>query len=875
MVQAEAAVEKLDSAEKDAVLNLLNTMDFGNTSVLQTFMQTDAGVVQITAILPSAFPAEQQMVLTSGADARVEVVGHVIHQASELTSGPIMVSTTSMTQDVAAKFKDSGISGLGSTLRSKPLSINLRRNDGSALTMKNLREPMGMVLKVNGEENVTCAYWDEEEHRWSIEGVTTIGTSNGELRCETTHLSIFAGVVMTVQFLQDAASIDCEITGSWSADGMAALFDSETTSKLLGSEWMSSAGGVCLFVALSLFLLAVAWAVHRQQRQDDEAVKDTVLNRSTGKADMTSESAVGACLQAVQSYRTGLELETLKALNGGVGPHRSRYSAGDDDSRGRRPSLQDMRRDSNAWDVSVRLQDLPQLKYFFQNYEISRHRRRSAEDFLDAPWPKRVLMMFKAVHSWLAVGRFNLFTTKCERICLIGFKLFTAAALNALTLSGMPVLPDCAVELGLAHFGFVEAMLVGLASACVADLLRLLQMVLRQRSGWLSWVVWLLLVALALFCCIAYLAIDGEHWLESTFSSLFQELLLQPLGLAMFLVTRASMALKNPEVVEVVVKKWVEAEEDVETSPGHQPQQVLQILPAAPARSSHARSSHARSSARVSAEEGDVALQLVGDSQSSKKREVLEAKSVAYQRAYESAIEEGLSKKEAKALAKEAFRMAQLEESPGELLLQEAKRHRMVEKSSAYHEAYKEAVEAGKSKDEAKATAKVAFQHANGGGSRPSSSGHQSSSSGLGSAEEMVSPPRRSTAPLGQFDVIMPSPGEMATVERKRKKKADQSSAYHEAYKKAVQDGSDQEEAKGKAMAAFHRSGSADVDFPMPMPGVVEDSHSGSGSSDGRAKKTDLARKGGIYREAYQRAIEQGMTEEEAQAIAKEAYRNA
>lgn len=431
----------------------------------------------------------------------------------------------------------------------------------------------------------------------------------------------------------------------------------------------------------------------------------------------------------------------------------------------------------------------------------------------------------------------------------------------------MPVLPDCAVELGLAPFGFVEAMLVGLASACVADLFGLLQMVLRQRSGWVSWVVWLLLMALALFCCIAYLATDGEHWLESTFSSLFQELLLQPLGLAMFLVTRASLALKNPEVVEVVVKKWVEVE-DVETSPGRQPQQVLQILPAAPA-----RSSHARSSARVSAQ-GDIALQLVGNSQSSQKREVLEAKSVAYQRAYESAIEEGLSKKEAKALAKEAFRMAQLEESPGELLLQEAKRHRMVEKSSAYHQAYKEAVEAGKSKDEAKATAKVAFQQANG-GSRPSSSCHQSSSSGLGSAEEIASPPRRSSAPLGQFDVIMPSPGEMATVERKRKKKADQSSAYHEAYKKAVQEGSDQEEAKGKAMAAFHRSGSADVELPLAMPGVIEDSHSGSGSSDGRARKTDLARKGGIYREAYQRAIEQGMREEEAQAIAKEAYRNA
>lgn len=46
--------------------------------VLQTFMQTDAGVVQITAVLPSAFPAEQQMVLTSGSDARVEATGRLL-----------------------------------------------------------------------------------------------------------------------------------------------------------------------------------------------------------------------------------------------------------------------------------------------------------------------------------------------------------------------------------------------------------------------------------------------------------------------------------------------------------------------------------------------------------------------------------------------------------------------------------------------------------------------------------------------------------------------------------------------------------------------------------------------------------------------------
>lgn len=96
------------------------------SEVLQTYLQTDTGTVQVTAILPAAFSEEQQMVLTSGSDARVEVwglglqvrhvcsschhktprhtscglglevVGHLIQQASEMTSGPIMVSMTSM-----------------------------------------------------------------------------------------------------------------------------------------------------------------------------------------------------------------------------------------------------------------------------------------------------------------------------------------------------------------------------------------------------------------------------------------------------------------------------------------------------------------------------------------------------------------------------------------------------------------------------------------------------------------------------------------------------------------------------------------------------------------------------------------------------------
>ena len=37
-------------------------------------------------------------------------------------------------------------------------------------------------------------------------------------------------------------------------------------------------------------------------------------------------------------------------------------------------------------------------------------------------------------------------------------------------------------------------------------------------------VLWLILVVWGLFCCFAYLATNGAHWLESSFASLFQDI---------------------------------------------------------------------------------------------------------------------------------------------------------------------------------------------------------------------------------------------------------------------------------------------------------------------------------------------------------------
>ena len=70
--------------------------------------------------------------------------------------------------------------------------------------------------------------------------------------------------------------------------------------------------------------------------------------------------------------------------------------------------------------------------------------------------------------------------------------------------------------------------------------------------------LWLLLSIGAFFCTFAYLSLGADRWLMSLAGSFLQELILLPLVTALLQVLRAGLALKNPEVLEVVVRKWVE-----------------------------------------------------------------------------------------------------------------------------------------------------------------------------------------------------------------------------------------------------------------------------------------------------------------------------
>ena len=74
--------------------------------------------------------------------------------------------------------------------------MSFRRPDGTVIPTSGLDPPLKIVI--DAEEAARCAFWDEEEAKWSSEDVATVSVANKSLVCSTSHLTIFGGVVEVI-----------------------------------------------------------------------------------------------------------------------------------------------------------------------------------------------------------------------------------------------------------------------------------------------------------------------------------------------------------------------------------------------------------------------------------------------------------------------------------------------------------------------------------------------------------------------------------------------------------------------------------------------------------------------------------------------------
>lgn len=171
------------------------------------------------------------------------------------------------TDDVRAESPESpgpgGARRLASALRSQPLSINFRAADGTRINVSDLSTPMRMTMMVD-DPSATCAFWDEATAQWSAKGVQTLPSKiPGVLECETTHLSIFGGVV-DVALRNVILALECSTLGGvLTGEGMAKMVED--------GEWLGRPATL-VTLAVAVGFLGLLKLAARSDRRFEETL---------------------------------------------------------------------------------------------------------------------------------------------------------------------------------------------------------------------------------------------------------------------------------------------------------------------------------------------------------------------------------------------------------------------------------------------------------------------------------------------------------------------------------------------------------------------------------------------------------------------------
>lgn len=153
----------------------------------------------------------------SGQTAGVSVPAAILDSLPGSEDGVLVVS--SLDVGLGLPINASGSDGVANQVRAA-LSINLASaSSRKYVHVEGLLEPIILTFPVNASPGIVCAYWDEEESRWSQRGMQQVGgNASSLLTCSTTHLTLFAAIAGEVK-----KTIMCAQTMALSKQSLAAL----------------------------------------------------------------------------------------------------------------------------------------------------------------------------------------------------------------------------------------------------------------------------------------------------------------------------------------------------------------------------------------------------------------------------------------------------------------------------------------------------------------------------------------------------------------------------------------------------------------------------------------------------------------------------
>ena len=174
--------------------------------------------------------------------------------ATSLGSGLVLLSISVGSSELRGGFdgasgaaEGGSVAGDGPSLVSRPVSIAFRKPDGQRIPMPSLVQPIEIRLPGANEE-AQCAFWDEETAAWSSTGLLRLAYKDGELICQTSHLTVF-GAVLDVLLRVIRCSTASQVL---SAEGFA-NFGKGT--------WTGRSPTVIAFIAVFVFVLLLLYAL--------------------------------------------------------------------------------------------------------------------------------------------------------------------------------------------------------------------------------------------------------------------------------------------------------------------------------------------------------------------------------------------------------------------------------------------------------------------------------------------------------------------------------------------------------------------------------------------------------------------------------------
>ncbi|CAK9095694.1 unnamed protein product [Durusdinium trenchii] len=250
---AEALQNALDAlnAKKLSYLSLLDGLEniTGGGLLAQKIDIDPDGT--ITAAFVMAPPQDDSAVVLGFGDVQVEVPAATL----EAFGGPA-VAVMGLLAPGGALFDILNSSELQSSQDVVSLDIFV---NGSAIG--DLASPIHFTIpaELAGPADPTCAYLDEERQEWSTVGVSLINVTNTSLLCSTTHLSLFGGIMRSIEqalLCSNAAAI-------FSIEGLRSL-----TSRLWIFEWAAILNWIMLLVGAGLLGCARVADLRNQDRMD-------------------------------------------------------------------------------------------------------------------------------------------------------------------------------------------------------------------------------------------------------------------------------------------------------------------------------------------------------------------------------------------------------------------------------------------------------------------------------------------------------------------------------------------------------------------------------------------------------------------------------